>query len=298
VVLCFVGLIVHNVCLSSGSKVVFTASPDTVNPCNTKTLSLRCSLVNTASGTVGRREVSETPYDSHLILSVFITKNSKINSTIASISTVTGGQAQTDLNNVSVTGSTSSQNNEKAFLEVTWTDPNSSETGDYSCEINAVDPQGHAVIYEGHTSVSVNIPCSQSLAQKVANLEKEMASLKAQLGGGNHGNQTSVTSHTEQGVVVCGGADSWTQTDQLTLVDYQQTFSGKQVVKTVKFTQRYDQTPKVHLGARTVGAMANLGYISYNVEVTRVDEEGFDVSCSTWADADMYRLNVNWISIP
>jgi len=293
VLLFFVGIAVSSLCLTQGSKVTFTATPDTVNPCNTKSLTLRCSLSNTQS-VVGRRGVSQTSYDSHLILSVFITKNSKQNATIASISSVTGGVAKSDVSNVRVTGSTSSQTREKAYLEVTWDDPNSSETGDYSCEINAVDPQGHVVMYEGHTSVAVNIPCSASLSQKVATLEQEMAALKAQLGG----NQTGVvTSHTEQGVVVCGGADSWTQSDQLTLVDYQQTFSGKQIIKTVKFQQKYDKPPKVHLGTRTVGAMANLGYISYNVEVTRVDEEGFDVSCSTWADADMYRLNVNWISI-
>merc|ERR1711874_678051 len=104
-----------------GSKVSFTATPTSVSPCLSKTLTLRCDITDTQtvlsnSGLVGRRGLTETAYDTNMILSIFITKSSQNNKTIASITTVGGSVAKTDVKDLRVNGTLSSKTPERAYL--------------------------------------------------------------------------------------------------------------------------------------------------------------------------------------
>ena len=99
-----------------------------------------------------------------------------------------------------------------------------------------------------------------------------------------------VTRHTEKGDIAFGARSTWQKVNDLGGYPA----SAKMVYQ--KFATPYSQPPKVELGVTALDH-DNRNNIRYEVSVASVTKDGFTAKCLTWADSDIYDIQVSWISL-
>merc|ERR1719242_883713 len=127
---------------------------------------------------VGKRDVSQTKENLQVGTSIVITRNNGD----PGANIINGNaRAQAALALMTVTGDTSGVMAEKGYLELKWQYPGTAQTGEYVCEVNAVDAQGHNVVFSTSVEIGESMPTIGELMGRVLVLEKEKQSMQQQL---------------------------------------------------------------------------------------------------------------------
>lgn len=301
----------------SGSKILFDANPDVIQANLTSAMTMRCSLNDTVdvSGTtstsniVGKRDVSQTTENLQSVTSIVITRNNG-----DPVATVINGnaRAQTDLALMTVKGDTSGALGERGYLELQWQYPGTAQTGEYVCEVNAVNSQGHNVVFSTSVEVGESMPTIGELMGHVLALDKEKTTLQQQIDElaknltilqnqtppppasttpctdcGNNGGGL----HIEQGRIECDDSDNWQDDDQ-----HRDWAGAKMDLHYHKFDVPYTSKPFIQVGVSSIDHETDAN-TRYDVFVRNVDNNGFTLECRTWADSKLYHVYVDWIAI-
>merc|ERR1719367_2248351 len=161
--------------LVAGSEIEFSNSPDVIQENLTKEMKMRCSLNDTASsfngGLIGKRAVTQTAGNVKHVTSIVIMRNNGDH--VATVSNFAAAQALLDTGNLDVEGDVSGNSSERGFISLTWTYPTTQQTGEYVCEINAIDDQGHNVVFTTSLEVGVTQPSTAELVNALRSLEED-----------------------------------------------------------------------------------------------------------------------------
>jgi len=300
----------------SGSKILFDANPDVIQANLTDAMTMRCSLNDTVDVTgspgsvVGKRDVSQTKENLQLVTSIVITRNN--GDPVANI--INGNaRAQTDLALMTVTGDTSGVMAEKGYLELKWQYPGTAQTGEYVCEVNAVDAQGHNAVFSTSVEIGESMPTIGELIGHVLTLDKEKVTLQQQIDDlarnlsvlqnmtpppppsttpcVNCGNTGGGGLHIEQGRIECDDSDGWRDDDQ-----HRDWPGAKMDLHYHKFDTPYTSKPFIQVGVSSIDHETDAN-TRYDVFVRSVDTKGFTLECRTWADSKLYHVYVDWIAI-
>merc|ERR1711941_60285 len=286
--------------VGTGSIIVFDTYPRQVLEDLSRTMTMRCSLNDTAlsfaNGLVGRRDFTETANNIQHVTSLVIMRNSGEH--VASVSQFVPAKALVDLSNLQVTGDVSGNGNngERGYIELTWLHPSNAQSGEYTCEVNAINELNHNVIFSTSVEVALTPPQIEDLVKYVQDLEKENAVAKNKLSSlvndtvtvNSLLDQCCKPKHTEMGTLGCDDSDSWTQTTGR--------WNPKYKLINHKFNTPYDKPPVVKLGVVSLDHH-NGGNTRFDVSITKVDRNGFQIKCETWANSYIYGIDVSWISL-
>jgi len=277
-----------------GSDINLTKSPDSIKPFLTHSLSLRCSLsdsvwqVLTTSPSplvIGKRGQQGSDDNIRFVTSLVVSRDGQ---DVASVSDYVPAKAVSGENNLQVQGAVSKTAGERGYLSLTWSEPSTSQAGNYSCVIHGIDDQGHSVTFTAYTDVQVAEVSMTDLLEHIHKLE--MDNLQQQAILGHVAQQVEDLQHVEQGKAVCGNTDNW--------VSDKATGTMRSDV-TVKFAHPYKSAPLVHLGVQDASINHNF-HAYFTVNVVRTDQTGFTVRCTirdNGGSHHMSALNVGWISL-
>ena len=90
-----------------------------------------------------------------------------------------------------------------------WNHPGYNQSGGYTCEINAVDLQGHTVVFVTSAEIGLVTATDQDMLDELIRLESEDQAMKARLAALEATLATLQPPHAEEGVVNCGNSGSW-----------------------------------------------------------------------------------------
>ena len=302
---------------------MFEKTPEEIKPLLTPSLTLRCSLHDSAPPTgsdslVGRRDVTHTDDNIRDLVSVVVTRNGGQH--VASVTQFSPPRGLLDAGNLNVTGDINTGHEERGYLELVWTDPDASQSGTYSCEVNAMTPQGHNVVFSQTAEVEVTTPTLDDLVQHVHDqgvnillmkqemakadtarleLSKELVATKEELKTTrldlDHLQlQLDAAKHIENGTLKCGHSRDWKGDYSTGYKVYQSTsVSGS-------FVKAYQTSPIVHIGVVESKVELHETYNGwYEVSLVKVDKAGFVIKCyqNGYPWSNMFgALSVNWIS--
>merc|ERR1719367_493931 len=277
--------------LVAGSEIEFSNSPDVIQENLTKEMKMRCSLNDTASsfngGLIGKRAVTQTAGNVKHVTSIVIMRNNGDH--VATVSNFAAAQALLDTGNLDVEGDVSGNSSERGFISLTWTYPTTQQTGEYVCEINAIDDQGHNVVFTTSLEVGVTQPSTAELVSHISDLGKDkddllnktdalFKQLKDIENMFQNCGQAPPKRHVEVGDI--HSKDSW----------------ARSKVVYHKFQTPYSKPPVVKLGLDGLDH-SNDANTRFDIQLVHVDENGFSMKCKTWADSYIYDMMVNWISL-
>ncbi|KAK3797899.1 hypothetical protein RRG08_007997 [Elysia crispata] len=271
--------------LCEGSRLSLTATPDFLTKDITRTLTLRCSLSDTVSPANG------TDGNVKYVTSMLVTRNSN-NERVAVIDDRSGAKAETDLDSLTVKGDVAHSDPwttslpERAYLEMTWTHPGYNQSGGYTCEINAVDLQGHTVVFVSSAEIGLVTATDQDMLDELVRLDSEDQAMKAKLAALEASIATLQPPHAEEGVVKCGDSGSWNRNG-----------NGRYIYKDIRFRKPYlTAPPMVSLAVNTLDAHRNSN-LRIHAAVLNVSKQGFRVQCETWDDSHVYEMSMRWTSV-
>ncbi|XP_005101068.3 uncharacterized protein LOC101863352 [Aplysia californica] len=259
-------------------------------------MTLRCSLNDTAmtvnAGLVGRRDVTQTLNNVQHVTSLVVTRNN--GEQVASVTQFDPAKALVDLASLQVTGDVSGTSGEKGYIELTWLYPSAAQAGEYVCEVNAIGDVGHNIVFSTTLEIGVTTPTIDDLVNHIKDLENDTSSTRTKIDqikndiSAVHSQlaNCSKATHTETGILHCGDSTHWVKSGQW---DRNNFISHK-------FQYPYDQPPIVKLGIVSLDHDNNAN-TRFDVELTKVDENGFQVECQTWADSRLFDISVSWISM-
>ncbi|GFR91605.1 agglutinin [Elysia marginata] len=285
------------VALATGSKIAIQNTPTYLLQDLTETLTIRCSLLDTASANaVGKRaagDLTETQYDVKSVTSIYVVRNS-INEPVANLTSQSAAAIPlTDLKSLKVHGSlgknhVSSPNSEHAFLEMQWDHPGKNQTGGYTCYINAVDSQGQSVIFSTSAEIDQEFPSSEDMLGYISQLIKTVDSLQKRIEILENNASQLKPPHAEEGMVECEDSDSWNRDPYGN--------NGRYVFHNVKFQKPYDKPPMVSLGIDLLDESSD-AYLRIHTDIDNLTKDGFTVRCGTWADTYIFKVRVRWVSV-
>jgi len=282
--------------LATGSVIEFNNEPLAIQAGLSRTMKMRCSLndtmvANVTGGMVGR-DVTQTNANVQHVTSLVVMRNNGEH--VASVTQYDPAKALVDLTTLQVTGDVSGQSGERGYIELTWMYPNQAQTGEYLCEINAIDDEGHNVIFSTTLEVGVETPTTDDLVSHVQELDKSREAAKKKIDQITQDiaqmqsdlSNCSKPRHTETGHLHCGSSDNWNKQDD-----------WKHYVKVgQKFDRPYDKPPIVKLGITSLDHDNNQN-TRFIIDLDTVDKTGFTVRCNTWAGSYIFDITVSWISL-
>jgi len=266
---------------STGSAIVFESSPTEIKDGLTGTITLRCSLNDTAASAnlIGRRDVTQTADNMAEVSSIIVMKGGV---DVASVSHSHGARVIGVAPSLTVAGDLTGSAGEKVFLQLTYKVPSTPQSGEFVCEVNAIGDNGHAKIFSTSLQVNISEPTVPDLIRYIRELEdrneKRLESLE----------------HVESGLVYCGDSSGWARSDPFNWHESYVVTSGHTKDITVKFKQPYTTAPVVKIGVFEVDAAT---HIRYNGGLVSVDSQGFTIRCATWLNSKMYQLGFSWMSV-
>ncbi|KAK3797898.1 hypothetical protein RRG08_007996 [Elysia crispata] len=287
------------VALSEASKIVIQSNPNYLLQDLTKTLTLRCSLLDTATTTttmIGRRDagdLTETQYDVQSVTAISVVRNSQ-NEPVANLTSQPSAAVPlTDLKSLKVHGSlgknhASSPNSEHAFLEMQWDHPGQNQTGGYTCYIYAVDAQGQNIVFSTSAEIGQEFPSADDMLSHISQLEKTVDALEQRLQAVEIKLGLLKPPHAEEGMVVCEDSNNWNRDPYGN--------NGRYVFHNVKFQTPYDKPPMVSLGIDLLDESSD-AYLRIHTDIDNLTKDGFTVRCGTWADTYIFKVRVRWVSV-
>jgi len=301
-------LLVATACLvfSTASIISLTKDPPTIKPILTKKLSVRCDLKDTqvGGGLVGKRSgVAQTSTNIKHLISLVVLRNGVDIASITRFTQATGVGGDQGILNV-----TGELTDSTGYLQLNWTYPGETESGNVTCKANGIDANGHGTIYATSTVVGVQEPSLSDLvrhihAQEIRLMQQDdkisdQSGQISQLTTENQNQRQQIaqlmnrTSHIEVGLVNCGDSSKWTESPLYS------------INKPVRFSHRYEAPPTIHLSAVYVdqtGYKVDYHTSIYELYAVSVTEEGFTLRCKSQAISARYRwdsIRVSWASYP
>ncbi|XP_005092897.1 uncharacterized protein LOC101862168 [Aplysia californica] len=151
-----------------GSIIVLDASSDVIQTELTRSTTLRCSLDDTTPSltapVVGRRDVTQTATNVQYVTSIILTRNT--GETVAKMTEHDPAKALVDQASLQVSGDLTVTSERRGYMELTWQYPTQRQAGDYKCEVNAIDDNGHIVTFSTSLKVNVTTPSEDNLLIK------------------------------------------------------------------------------------------------------------------------------------
>lgn len=265
--------------LSTGSVIIFEATPDVIKTGITSSITIRCNLDDTTTGSdvslIGR-DVSATLDNIHQLSSIVLMRNGV---DIASMTQVFPARALNTSSKLQVTGDLNQR-----FIEITVDYPSDSMSGEYFCEINAVNDVGHAVVFTKSLEIGAQKPTFDDLIDEIRKLRIEKESEKQLIN-----QRIDRLNHTETGRIVCGHSNTWTL---LNIPD-----NHKVVDVTQQFQRPYDHIPEVKAGIVFLDHW-NDENIRISTSIKNVTENSVTIRCETWHGSTVHNVAVTWISVP
>lgn len=146
-----------------GSTINLTATPTDIKNGLTSTLTLRCWLNATAT----RRDLGPVAAVTSLVVM-------RDGDDVASVTATRPARATRPWDDLHVTGDLHGHGGD---LQLTFTNPNVNQSGQWSCEANAISDSGHAVTFDTPVEVSLTTPTSHDVIAAVRQLAKTNADL-------------------------------------------------------------------------------------------------------------------------
>ncbi|XP_005097723.1 uncharacterized protein LOC101859099 [Aplysia californica] len=270
----------------SGSVIVLDASSDVIEKNLTRTATLRCSLDDTTSSltapVVGRRDITQTATNVEYVTSIIVTRDT--GEIVARVTEHETAEALVDQASLRVFGNLSVTSGRRGYMELTWKFPTQRQAGDYKCEVNAIDDNGHFVTFSTSLKVNVTTPSVEDVVDqlhvtsntvdRLANEVAEMKSLLANFSG---------VQHVEAGTLKCGYPRYEYYVDDQIL--------------TQKFRSPYDKPPVVTLGVTVVDFGDIYEDAQFDVSLVSVDEQSFTIQCEKGRGYNAYNMTVSWMSV-
>jgi len=304
-----------------GSGVQLSSDPKIIQTILTQDMQMSCSFNDTTGG------------DLRFVTSLVIIRNGV---EIASITPFAPVYAPADAGKMNASGSVSSQHGAQGHLDLTWTYPDSGQSGNYSCEVNGVNSVGHTIKYTADLSIPVREPTLaditllvrdqqieinkqnlQNIQLKLDNndqksaiqtLQSDMTAQKAGLAKQTAQNiiinsqldqilsQIDEARHVENGSLVFGSSKSSPWTDVGNYMERN---------LTAKFKYAYEKTPVVHVTPVHVvsyNSNTNFAYsLKYWLDVLAVNTTEFTVCARAEGVSQSYlyftQFDIDWISI-
>jgi len=312
-----------------GTTVNLTVTPAGIQPGLTPDLTLTCGVSDVitagSGGIVGRREVQDasqvstgTQKRADQLTAVTSLVVNKDGVAVASVTSVTAAHASQSEPGLTVSGGL--VGGLAGNLSLAWTDPTSSEAGNYSCEVNGLDRDGHSVrvtaavvVWEREVGVQDLVVHIQRLTnqlkdQQTINQDQQKTiqdqlqccqQTKTELTSQITALQTSSQqrsdqllarlTHIETGALDFGSDRDWPP------VGNDQTFK----TFSVTFAKPYPKPPVVHLSVLHIYFREDF-YVWYNLELVSVTSQGF--TCGVRGAEQkhflIYDFHVQWTSFP
>ena len=240
---------------------------------------------------MGRRDVTHTDDNIRDLVSVVVTRNDGQH--VASVTQFSPPRGLLDAGRLNVSGAINTGHKERGYLELVWTTPDASQSGSYSCEVNAMTSQGHNVVFSQTTEVEVAPPTLDDLVQHVHdqginifNMKQELDKTRQELSSVKL--QLDEARHVENGTLLCGPSTTWTG------AGYSKTVTGT-------FAEVYPTPPIVHLGVVENRVSIHDTYNSYyRVSLVSVGNTSFSIKCDHSGHNYtplFHALSVQWISV-
>jgi hypothetical protein len=312
------------------SVITFQSKPDSIKLDLTQSLRMRCSLNDTLTSTslsgavVGkRRDVTQTLSDITFVTSVVVMRNGSQH--VASVTQVSPARATLDQSNIQVSGGITGKPGERAYIELVWDFPTADQLGEYVCEINGMNSEGHNVVFSKEANVIEASPTITDLVQQFHTLVLENRDQKSDIAGlksENTAQASEISSlkseNTAQDSEISRlkSKDTAQSAKILTLESQTQLMSAsletvKHIEKgsvtpstsgtTIHFQKQYDRPPIVFLTMRHIDVyMRDSGQTNpdFSFSLMSVDRLGFKVRKYFHSSASSANLYLEWISFP
>jgi len=267
-----------------------TSSPAQIKDGLTGSLSLRCSLNDTApsAGLIGKRDVTMTTDNVDEVTSILIMRNGQ---DVAAVShkhpaAILDGIA------VAVNGEVKGEPGERGHLTVSLVNPGHNESGEYVCEINAVTWTGHSVKFTQTLEVTLVTPTVTDLVHYVRNQQNMIQNQQSTIQNQQNTIQSLQTSvqelqHIETGTIQCGNSKDWSAIGD----------GWFQSPQSATFTSTYSRAPVVTLSVIEVDNGSTEAFWYY-VELTSVSAGGFNFRCKSknYPSYHVWHFSVTWTS--
>jgi len=274
-----------------------TSSPAQIKDGLTGSLSLRCSLNDTApsAGLIGKRDVTMTTDNVDEVTSILIMRNGQ---DVAAVShkhpaAILDGIA------VAVNGEVKGEPGERGHLTVSLVNPGHNESGEYVCEINAITWTGHSVKFTQTLEVTLVTPTVEDLVHYVRNQQNMIQNQQSTINNQQSTIQSltsSVTSlqtsvqelqHIETGTIQCGDSKHWSSIGG----------GWFQSPQSATFTSTYSRAPVVTLSVIEVDKGTHDAFWYY-VELQNVSAGGFNFRCKSknYPTYHVWHFSVTWTS--
>jgi len=275
---------------STGSAIVFESSPTEIKDGLTGTITLRCSLNDTAASAnlIGRRDVTQTADNMAEVSSIIVMKGGV---DVASVSHSHGARVIGVAPSLTVAGDLTGSAGEKGFLQLTYKVPSTPQSGEFVCEVNAISDNGHAKIFSTSLEVNISEPTVPDLIRYIRELEDRNNQIQSGVL-----KRLESLEHVESGLVYCGASSGWKRSDPFNWHESYVITNGQTKDITVKFKQPYTTAPVVKIGVIEVDAEHSTT-IRYSGGLVSVDSQGFTIRCATWLNSKMYQLGFSWMSV-
>jgi len=303
-----------------GSGVQLSSDPKIIQTILTQDMQMSCSFNDTTGG------------DLRFVTSLVIIRNGV---EIASITPFAPVYAPADAGKMNASGIVSSQHGAQGHLELTWTYPDSGQSGNYTCEVNGVNSVGHTIKYTADLSIPVREPTLADITDFVSGQQKvldkhhednrvlliENAKNKndlivlqtamkaekqrmAQVESASALVKTKMdfvmdlmneTRKVENGTAVCGPSSGWTDVG---------TYLETNV--TMAFNKSYSNPPVVHVSPNHLSNYNSNSNskdnLKYWLDLTDINEYNFTLRCRTDGVVSssylrIEELDVSWFSI-
>ena len=108
-------------------------------------------------------------------MSLVVTKD---NQDVAFVSHSDPARVMDSANNIRVTGSTAVTTDQRGFLELTIAEPSSLQTGEFTCNINALDHLGHVITFSTGLEIESSPPSTSDLVLYLREVDREKEQMK------------------------------------------------------------------------------------------------------------------------
>jgi len=306
----------------AGSDISLTVDPSSVQPPDTKSMSLRCSYpaldVQTTPSVdlVGRSAPMRRSPPERLthVTGITLSKDDVI---IARVDAYNPAAMATGVNlgHVNVTGEVKGNNQEFGYLQLNWTSPGQDVGGLYRCEVRGVTGTRHLATLNTSLDVQTQAGCgcgsqdhliqrlqdqdekiinmqnaSKLLTDKIAAIEKSLEQTKQESSMRESQLQTQLEVTNKR-------LEDAGHNENGRIDCFYNNWSSPDRTITRTFSKTYSKPPIVHLGVvQNKFHDDHFENSWYKVEVVGVTETGFRVHCYA-QNSRQFALSVDWLSV-
>jgi hypothetical protein len=234
------------------------------------------------------------------IVSIIIAKQNKTTGhlePVASVSPYDPPTASVAQENIKVNGTVANPNaTQQGYLEVSWAYPTEAQSGDYTCDVYALDSTLHPVALASSVRVRESAITVSQLAEFVAENDKQITKLQQSLSDAT--NQISILKQENQKQFEDIKNTTDNLLNQTTSIKAQNiqtgTFTCSLSTSSVTFPIPYREPPTVFFSVYDLRNTYNNGQFTFTVSIQNVTSTGFTTVCS---HSTYITSSIHWIAV-